>query len=296
MSRRVSTGLLAASLVLALSGCGWFEFEEREAWRSEAEVACFARQEVRPTAYMSQRPRLDGPGTCGIDKPFEITALLDGQVRLKQEATLGCPVTAATERWLEEIVQPAALLYLGAPVVELDSGSYACRTRNNRRGARLSEHAFGNAVDVMSFTLADGRRISVSSGWRGAPEEQGFLREAFVGACGPFTTVLGPGSDSQHEDHFHLDLARHDARGERRYCRPQIEFDSRLDDPQPLIGASLPGVSRAYAPSAAVPAAMAPVVSPAPLPGLPSLPPLGARSTGAIGAPLVPPAPVGGVY
>ncbi|MGP9821271.1 extensin-like domain-containing protein [Salinarimonas sp. NSM] len=298
MSRRVSTGLLAASLALALSGCGWFEVEEREPWRSQAEVACLARQDVRPTAYMSQRPRLDGPGTCGIDKPFEITALLDGQVRLKQEATLGCPVTAATERWLSEIVQPAALIYLGAPVVEIDSGSYACRTRNHRPGARLSEHAFGNAVDVMSFTLADGRRITVSGGWRGAPEERGFLREAFVGACEHFTTVLGPGSDSMHEDHFHLDLARHDARGERRYCRPQIEFDSRLDDPQPLIGASLPAPSPAFGPSPSY--APASPMSPAPLPGLPSLPPLGARVTGAIAAPLapplVPPAPVGGVY
>ncbi len=159
-----------------------------------------------------------------------MTALLDGSVSLKQEATLGCPAVAKTERWLAEVVQPAALVYLGATVTEIDSGSYACRTRNHRRGARLSEHAFGNAVDVMSFTLADGRRVTIEGGWRGAPEEQGFLREVFTGACGRFTTVLGPGSDGKHEDHFHLDLARHDARGERSYCRPNITFVSRLQD------------------------------------------------------------------
>lgn len=277
MSRRVSTCLLASSLVLALSGCGWFEFEEREEWRAQAEAACMAREDVRPTAYMSQRPRLDGPGVCGIDKPFEITALLDGQVRLKREATLGCPVTAATETWLTETVQPAAYLYFGSPVVELDSGSYACRTRNSQRGARLSEHAFGNAVDVMSFTLADGRRITVAQGWRGEPTERDFLREVFVGACGTFKTVLGPGSDAFHYDHFHLDLARHDARGERSVCRPRIEFDPRLDDPRPLIGA-------------------------APQPGLPALPALPTTSlrpvptTGALPLGFAPPAPVGGVY
>lgn len=243
MSRSVSTCLLASSLVLALSGCGWFEFEEREEWRVQAEAACMAREEVRPTAYMSTRPRLDGPGVCGIDHPLQITALLDGQVRLKQEATLGCPVTAATETWLSEIVQPAAYLYFGAPVVEIDSGSYACRTRNSQRGARLSEHAFGNAVDVMGFTLADGRRITVAQGWRGEPEERDFLRETFVGACDRFTTVLGPGSDAFHYDHFHLDLARHDARGERRHCRPQVEFDSRLDDQRPLVGAVQPALA-----------------------------------------------------
>lgn len=287
MSRRSSTCLLAFSLVLALSGCGWFEFEEREEWRSQAEAACLAREEVRPTAYMSQRPRLDGPGTCGIDRPFEIAALLDGRVRLKQEATLGCPATAATERWLAEVVQPAARLYLGAPVVEIDSGSYACRTRNHRRGAPLSEHAFGNAVDVMAFTLADGRRVTIRGGWNGDAAERGFLREAFVGACERFTTVLGPGSDGYHDDHFHMDLARHDARGERSYCRPRIDdFDSRLDDPRPLIGA-VPGPAQ---PSLQPSPRTSPL--PSPLPALPSLP---SRAAGA-SAPLVPPAPVGGVY
>ncbi|GGK29888.1 extensin-like domain-containing protein [Salinarimonas ramus] len=315
MSRRVSTCLLASSLVLALTGCGWFEIEEREEWRSQAEAACLAREDVRPTAYMSQRPRLDGPGTCGIDTPFAITALLDGQVRLKQQMTLGCPVTAMTERWLSEIVQPAAWLYLGSPVVEIESGSYACRTRNHRPGAKLSEHAFGNAVDVMSFTLADGRKVTIRGGWRGTPEEQGFLREAFVGACERFRTVLGPGSDGMHENHFHMDLAMHDSRGERHYCRPQIEFDSRLDDPQPLIGAMQPmvlpsaapgttGDRRALPPLPTLPGGGGSPVQAFPPPGLPpmstSLAPVGTsltpRTTSGLGAPLVPPAPVGGVY
>jgi len=273
MSRSVSTCLLASSLVLALSGCGLFEFEEREEWRVQAEAACVAREDVRPSAYMSMRPRLDGPGVCGIDKPFEITALLDGQVRLKRQATLGCPATAAAETWLSEIVQPAAHLYFGAPVVEIDSGSYACRTRNSQRGAKLSEHAFGNAVDVMAFTLADGRRITVAQGWRGEPAERDFLREAFVGACDRFTTVLGPGSDQFHYDHFHMDLARHDARGERRHCRPRLEFDSRLDDPRPLVGAG----------------------GPAFMPTLPAAATLREGGiTGSIPRGLSPPAPVGG--
>jgi hypothetical protein len=34
-------------------------------------------------------------------------------------------------------------------------------------------------------------------------------------ACGPFNTVLGPGSDPFHGDHFHLDTAR----GRGPYCR-----------------------------------------------------------------------------
>lgn len=272
MLRRVSACLLASSLVLALSGCGWFDGEEREEWRVQAEAACIARREVQETAYMSLRRPLDGPGVCGIDSPFVITALLDGAVRLKQEATLGCPVVAATERWLGEVVQPAALIYMGAPVVEIESGSYSCRTRNSRAGARLSEHAFGNAVDVMAFILADGRRVTIARGWGGAPEERGFLREVFVGACAHYTTVLGPGSDGHHEDHLHMDLARHDASGTRRHCRPQIEFESRLHEAPFAISA--PGPMRgALPPAAFVGAPPAPVtLRPAASGGTASLP------------------------
>jgi len=54
---------------------------------------------------------------------------------------------------------------------------------------------------------------------RGAPEAQGFLREVFAGACAQFKTVLGPGAP-YHGDHFHLDLAHHNAAGTSRYCKP----------------------------------------------------------------------------
>jgi hypothetical protein len=81
----------------------------------------------------------------------------------------------------------------------------------------------------MSFRFADGRDLTVERGWRGAPVEQEFLRELFVGACRYFTTVLGPGADPFHYNHFHLDLARHGARGERRVCKPLLKFEPRLE-------------------------------------------------------------------
>ena len=75
-------------------------------------------------------------------------------------------------------------------------------------GARISEHAFGNALDIASFTLADGRKVTVKDGWRGLPEEQGFLRDVQSAACDQFTTVLAPGSNRFHYDHIHVDLMR----------------------------------------------------------------------------------------
>jgi hypothetical protein len=110
------------------------------------------------------------------------------------------------------------------PVVALKpASSYACRNRNGQSGAKKSEHAFANALDIAAFQLADGRVISVLRGWRGSAEEQVFLRQAYSSACSYFTTVLGPGSDRFHHDHFHIDLARHDARGARRVCKPRPE-------------------------------------------------------------------------
>ncbi len=228
--RRVTVAFLVlGSIGLVLSGCGLFRFEQREAWRTQAEEACVSAGLVQQTAYASRTSPINGPGTCGIAKPFKVQALSGGGVGLNTSATLACPVIASTDRWLDEIVQPAAMLYFGARVTEMHSGSYNCRPRNNKRGAKLSEHSFGNAIDVMSFQLSDGREVTVKRGWKGDRVEQEFLREVFVGACRYYTTVLGPGADAFHYDHFHLDLARHDPKGQRRVCRPVLKFEPRID-------------------------------------------------------------------
>ena len=51
----------------------------------------------------------------------------------------------------------------------------------------------------------------MKNGWHGAPEEQGFLRDVQAAACDHFTTVLAPGSNRFHYDHFHVDLMRRSA-------------------------------------------------------------------------------------
>jgi Extensin-like protein C-terminus len=220
--------LVLASIGFALAGCGLFSYERRAAWRDQAEASCISQKLVPATAYMSRASAIDGPGACGMNYPFKVVAFAGGTIGLRTQATLACPIIPTIDGWLLEVVQPAASLYFGSSVVEVRSGSYSCRGRNSRRGARLSEHSFGNALDVMAFRLADGREVSVRSGWRGGPDEQDFLREVFVAACNYFTTVLGPGADAFHYDHFHLDLARHDARGERHVCRPALKFEPRI--------------------------------------------------------------------
>jgi hypothetical protein len=143
-----------------------------------------------------------------------------GTVEVKPAATLACPLVAALDQWMVQSVQPAAQRWFRQPVVEIRQiSSYSCRSMNNQRGARISEHAFGNALDIAAFVLADGRTVTVKNGWRGAPEEQGFLRDVQAAACDQFTTVLAPGADAFHYDHIHVDLMRR-ANG-RRICQPE---------------------------------------------------------------------------
>jgi hypothetical protein len=142
-----------------------------------------------------------------------------GQVSMKPAATLACPIVSALDRWLSDSVQPAAMRWFGARVVEIKQiSAYSCRGMNGNPHAHISEHAFGNALDIAAFTLADGRTITVKNGWRGMPEEQGFLRDIQGGACQMFNTVLAPGSNAQHADHFHVDLMRRSSG--RVICQP----------------------------------------------------------------------------
>ncbi len=138
---------------------------------------------------------------------------------LSPPATLACPIVSALDRWVSAGVQPAALHWFGSPVVEIKQiSAYSCRGMVGTRSSHISEHAFGNALDVAGFVLADGRKITVVKGWRGTPEEQGFLHDVQLYACETFNTVLGPGYNAAHYNHLHLDLMRR-ASG-RRPCRP----------------------------------------------------------------------------
>jgi hypothetical protein len=164
-----------------------------------------------PPAATPAAPRL-GPAQGNSVSAF-------GQVSMKPAATLACPIVSALDRWLSDSVQPAAMRWFGVRVVEIKQiSAYSCRGMNGNPHAHISEHAFGNALDIAAFTLADGRRITVKGGWRGMPEEQGFLRDVQATACQQFNTVLAPGSNSHHEDHIHVDLMRRASR--RTICQP----------------------------------------------------------------------------
>jgi hypothetical protein len=212
-----------ACVGVTLAGCAFsiFGYERRAAWRDQEERACMAQRRVELSAWVRPDRKVNDRGACGIDRPLKVAAMESGTVSIGPVAMLGCPVTAAVNGWLGEAVQPAALAWFGVPITEVKQiSAYSCRPRNNEAGERLSEHAFGNAIDVAGFTLADGRKITVKHDWTlGDDATRSFLREIFAAACERFKTVLGPGV-KYHGDHFHLDLAHHNEAGTSRYCRP----------------------------------------------------------------------------
>jgi len=186
----------------------------------QAEKRCLANGSASANAFVQLLSPIDGNGACGIGRPFRVRASLAGDVWLDPGATLDCSMTAALDQWLAEVVQPAAQRHFGVPVIGAKVlGSYSCRTRNSQPGARISEHAFGNAIDIASFMLAGGHWTAVEFGWRGRGAERAFWREIHAGACKRFYTVLSPDADSFHHDHLHLDLARHARDGNYRYCK-----------------------------------------------------------------------------
>lgn len=282
MTRGVFRYLVAPLVCVGLlSGCRFDMFDRREPWRAEAEEKCIAEKGVTVSAYVEPMSAIDGRGACGMEHPFKVAAFADGAIEVSPRATLACPMIRNLNVWLEEVVQPAAVAWMGSPVVGIKQmSSYSCRGMNGNPSARISEHAFGNALDIGAFVFADGRTITIKDNWRGPQDARGFLLQVQAGACEVFTTTLAPGSNIFHYDHIHVDLMR-------RANRPVICQPAPRPMPPPvqMVRQPMPA-PQSLPPQAAPPQPYPsqPPLSGAPAPGMPA--PASAPSREPLGAPL----------
>jgi hypothetical protein len=154
--------------------------------------------------FKPHEPLADAAEGCFVVNPVTLKSL-GKTIKLSPEAVLNCDMARATVRFMQDVAAPIAKANLGVELTSINHASaYVCRPRNGT--LTMSEHAFGNAIDVASFGLADGTRVDVKAG---AEEKQAaFLDAIRKAACGPFKTVLGPGSDADHQLHFHFDLEK----------------------------------------------------------------------------------------
>ena len=74
------------------------------------------------------------------------------------------------------------------------------------RSRTLSEHGKGNALDIMRIELNSGRDIDVKKPGLFSFRQRGFLNNVRADGCQYFNTVLGPGYNYDHRNHFHFDI------------------------------------------------------------------------------------------
>ncbi|HET9688398.1 MAG TPA: extensin family protein [Pseudolabrys sp.] len=183
-------------------------------------------QRLGEIAAIELLPRLIGPGECGGRDMIRLNAVLlpnRKRVEVRPTAVLRCAMAESFVAWVRDEAS-GHVAALGDELRTVDTlGSYDCRSRNSAADAKLSEHGKGNAVDVRALGLAGGRHIDLTDETVSKSVRDN-LRDS---ACHRFTTVLGPGADSYHSNHIHLDiLERH--RG-ARIC----QWDVREPPPPP---------------------------------------------------------------
>ena len=154
-------------------------------------------------------------GECGVLRPVDIKTLSSG-VSITPPTVLLCRAALALDEWMSDSVVPAAKSAFPDDKLKTfrHASTYVCRPRASEAG--ISEHARGSAIDIGGFTFASGRSLGIAAQKDGSPEAefQHVVREA---ACGPFKTVLGPGTNADHATHFHLDIAAR--RNGATYCK-----------------------------------------------------------------------------
>ncbi len=150
------------------------------------------------------QPTVSGADGCGIATPVMLDAVVlkSGlKVPLTPPPLIRCDLAVQLADWLRDDVATATLDD-GDLLGVADAAGYVCRTRDWIAGARLSEHARGNAVDIVGFRFTK-RAIALKQA-----DAHAFWTSLKISACARFSTVLGPGSDGFHEDNLHLDLER----------------------------------------------------------------------------------------
>jgi hypothetical protein len=161
-------------------------------------------------------------GSCSVVEPVKVSAIGTGETRVKfpDQPLLTCGFAARLASWLTEKGEPAVRSATGSRIQAMGTGpGFQCRGRNGDSSAKLSEHAFGNAVDIEYIKLANGQSIGVGDALNTSSKYHSVLASLRSAGCEYFTTVLGPGANSAHASHFHFDLERRGKKGNHKLCQ-----------------------------------------------------------------------------
>jgi len=126
-------------------------------------------------------------GICMVKNGVRVSSF--SNTALNGAVTLSCPAAIKVDDWLRKIKAKNIT----------HNGSYNCRTQRNNN--IISEHSFGQAIDIVSINGA-----VVASDWRKETPKGQILEHAHQAACDVFSNTIGPDDNSLHAEHFHLDI------------------------------------------------------------------------------------------
>jgi hypothetical protein len=161
-------------------------------------------------------------GKCKVPNPVQISRMATpaGDVRFPDGPILNCVFAKRFTQWVSDIAAPVVKEHTGEALVAIKTGpGYECRGRNGDSSAKISEHAFGNAIDITSFQLADKVSLPVANVAKTTNVESKWLTALRLAGCGYFTTVLGPGANEAHATHYHFDSGVHGKSSSYRICQ-----------------------------------------------------------------------------
>jgi hypothetical protein len=153
-------------------------------------------------------------GKCSVQNPVTLRSVTikGNTIDLPEAPLLNCRFAVQFSRWLSESGAPILAAQMNSPVERISTGpGFECRGRNGDGTAKVSEHGYGNAVDISTFRLRNGKTLNVA--------DSTLLPGVRASACGYFTTVLGPGTNAAHAAHFHFDMGAHGKSGNYRICQ-----------------------------------------------------------------------------
>ena len=196
MSRLLLRAVLFASIVAALSGCG-------HAPPVESGAACVATLNAHGVAFQPAEMSEGGDPRCHVPAPVRVSQI---EAPFSRPVVMSCLLADRFALFEHSAVQKLAMQDLGHYVVRIDHlGAYSCRAISGRSD-RLSEHAYGLAIDISGFQLSDGTIVNIERDWSQPGPHGVFLHQLARAACGYFSVVLTPDSDADHFNHFHLDI------------------------------------------------------------------------------------------
>lgn len=167
-------------------------------------------------------PPIEDGDQCGAHSPLSLTAIgKDEPLKLANAVTTNCAMAVTLAQWSVEVKKAVRDVYgTDVKISEIGTGSdYQCRKVNGGSTGRVSEHAFANALDIMSFKFSDGSKTGLETGWNGSDKEKTFWRAVHGASCKLFMTVIGPDGDAAHRTNMHLDQGCHGKSCLARICQ-----------------------------------------------------------------------------